>query len=30
MMDWLEAIIAAACMVCFILAGIYLILWAFP
>jgi hypothetical protein len=30
MMDWLEAIIAAACLVCFIIAGSYIILWAFP
>jgi hypothetical protein len=30
MWDWAEAFIAAACVVCFIIAGSYIVLWAFP
>jgi len=28
MWDWVEAIIAAAFMVCFVIAGTYIIAWA--
>jgi hypothetical protein len=30
MWDWFEAIIAAACVACFVVAGSYIVLWAFP
>jgi hypothetical protein len=30
MIDWAEAIIAAACITCFVVFCSYIILWAYP
>jgi len=30
MNDWAEAIIAAVCIICFVVFGTYVILWAMP